>query len=656
MKKKAVLFILPGLLMCVQALAQQIPLNPKFGAVSKEEVAMTSYPADTAAAVLILYRNLTVEAIIDGYNGLMRREVTTERIKILKESGKDYPTYKISYDASTNPRESVTGVKVVTWNLEDGKLVKTQLSKKNLFQEQLSENYYALSFAAENVRVGSVVEVTWTFESPRVADIGTLYFQKSVPINISELDVNYAECFTFNRMQQGFVTASFTRDVENAFAVFSNGQYNYTLFKDHYRAVDVPAMRPESYCYYPDQYRAAMEYDLRSFYLPGAYQQDFNTTWVNVDKQIVDSGLLREFHGKSTFADAVKALAASSESEETLITAVRQLVRGSVRWNERNSIWPDAKKALKEGAGDTADLNALVAMALESAGYVADPVFYRLRSRGALRDYHVDESSYTSVLLRVTTPSGKQYFMDASRDESYLNVLPPLALVSRARVVTNDGVGSWVDLSAATRNNLNEVNEITLLADGSFHGTYTVSGFNQGAFYMKAGRADFSSEEEFIEDYEQDKDIEVDSLAFKHLDEWSPHCEMQFRYEGEATVSGDRIYLKPFFSKYHNATSFAKEERKIPVEFGYPVQINYSLTLTVPEGYTVESLPDPVTIAFPPLQSQATLRCQVVANRVMLRYVFRRNASFLQTEEYPSLRLYWEQLCNIYNATIVLKK
>lgn len=656
MKKSIGLFILPGLLMCMQALAQQVPLNPKFGAVSQAEVAMTSYPADTSAAVLILYHNQKVEAVIDGRNGLMRREVMTERIKILKESGKDYPTYKIPFSVATDPAESVTGVKVVTWNLENGKLVKTQLAKKNIFQEKLSENYSALSFAAENVRVGSVVEVTWTFESPRVGDFGTLYLQKDVPINISELHVNYAECFTFNKMQQGFLGVTFTRDMENAVTMFGKSQYDYTLYKDNYKAVDVPAMRPEPYCYDPNQYRAAMDYDLRSFYIPGSVQEDFNTTWINVDQQLVDKGLLRKFHGNSSFADAVKILAAAAESEEALIAKVRLLVRGSVRWNKRHNIQPDVKKALKEGEGDTADMNALLGMALESVGYVADPVFYRLRSQGALRDYHVDVSSYTSVLLKITTPSGAQYLLDASYDAGTLNVLPPLALVSRGRVLNKHGIGSWVDLSEATRNNVNEVNEMTLLPDGSFHGAYTVMGFNQGAAAMKVDRLRFNSDEEYIEEYEQNKDIEVDSLGFTHLQDWSNQCGMQFRYEGEATMSGDRIYLKPFLTKYHSASAFTKEERKIPVEFAYPMQISYACTLTLPEGYTVESLPDPVSIAFPALQSQATLRCQVLDDRVVVRYMFRRNATFLPTEEYASLRIYWEQLCNIYNATIVLKK
>ena len=38
---------------------QDIKFNPKFDAVSEEEVKMTSYPRDTSAAAVVIYKELT---------------------------------------------------------------------------------------------------------------------------------------------------------------------------------------------------------------------------------------------------------------------------------------------------------------------------------------------------------------------------------------------------------------------------------------------------------------------------------------------------------------------------------------------------------------------------------------------------------------------
>ena len=151
-----------------EAGAQTIPVNTKFGAVSDAELEMTVYPPDTSAAVVVLYRNQEVEATISSALGFARRIIHTERIKILKESGKDYADFKIYYSTDCEPREYVEGIKVVTYNKENGKTIVNKLPRKLIFDEEVSENRRAVSFSPQNVRVGSVVEITFTYESPYV--------------------------------------------------------------------------------------------------------------------------------------------------------------------------------------------------------------------------------------------------------------------------------------------------------------------------------------------------------------------------------------------------------------------------------------------------------------------------------------------------------
>ena len=81
-----------------------------------------------------------------------------------------------------------------------------------------------------------------------------------------------------------------------------------------------------------------------------------------------------------------------------------------------------------------------------------------------------------------------------------------------------------------------------------------------------------------------------------------------------------------------------------------------SCSVAIPQGYEVESLPQSTAFSFHDLKSQAVVRWLKDENMVVVRMQFKRDESFLPVDKYGDLRLYWEQLCNIYDSTIVLKK
>jgi hypothetical protein len=55
------------------------------------------------------------------------------------------------------------------------------------------------------------------------------------------------------------------------------------------------------------------------------------------------------------------------------------------------------------------------------------------------------------------------------------------------------------------------------------------------------------------------------------------------------------INLNYFFTKGRNP--FVNGDRKMPIYFGYPKQEKYQITISIPEGYVVASVPAPIKIA-----------------------------------------------------------
>ena len=165
--------------------AQSIPVNTKMGKVSVEECAMDSFPPDTSASALVLYEDHSLKIDYNLSLGIpIQRTTHRERIKILKEDAMDYCDYSMMISRDSDDMESISSISVVTYNLEGGKVVATKMPRSNIFWTKYNDHFDKVSFAAQNVRVGSVVEVYYDMDTGRVMNIDDFYFQRSIPVNL----------------------------------------------------------------------------------------------------------------------------------------------------------------------------------------------------------------------------------------------------------------------------------------------------------------------------------------------------------------------------------------------------------------------------------------------------------------------------------------
>lgn len=642
---------------CVPVSGQTVKINPKFGNISKEELSMTSYAPDTSAAAVVLYRNTEIQIAMDNKLYFSKKTTITERYKILRESGKDCADYKLFIDQKD---DRITNIKVSTYNLENGKTVVSKLPKKLIFEEKYSENTNTVSFSAQDVKVGSVVEVQFTVTSPRYWDIGTIYLQGRYPVNTGNIVVDYTDYFNFNKMTRGFLPFKSNKTSQrNEPLVLTSGEnLTVTFNTDTYTAWDIPAVKIEKYNYYPDQARLGVQYELRSISIPDfMIYRDYTTTWQNVDKQFADEGFLKEFQKKLPFAAEVEAAAKEAENEEDAIRRVRKIVAGKVEWNGKTALFPNTDKAVREGTGDNADFCGVMGSALNRIGYKAEPVLIKSRTRGALAVFHIAYDTFDTVILKVTTPSGKVYYSDFAANYAYLDVLPDNLVIPEARLLDLSGNGSWVSLTDKVKNSSKQQAIATVSPDGVVSGQFRITETNQMAMETKRAFDDCKDEEEAIEAMEKSLDIEISSIDTKSFDEWSPDAVLSINFKYDAQLSGDLMYLRPFIRKYQSASDFADPVRTTPVDFPYSEDLKYKMAITIPEGYAVESLPENVSVACDPIGSRASAQFSLInGNTVVVVYSFNRSVNKVLETSYSALRDYWEKLADLYNSMIVIKK
>ena len=644
------------------AFAQQIPVNPKFGSVSDREIDIREYAPDTSATAVLLYRSIEVVIGFDIFLELGRTVVVHDRWKILKEEGRDVANYQRIYVNAPNERERVSEIKVVTYNRDNGSVRQTKMSRKNVFDEKYADRLNRISFTAEDVRVGSVVEVSYKIESPSL-QIEDIYLQSSAyPVNQIDVDVAYAEYFYYNTALRGTWPCQRSRkSINDAVTTSSGAQLAYTLYHDCFSAVDVPVLRKEPHSFCPDQYRLSVIYDLRSIVIPGVASRHFNTDWKDVDLAFSESELMRQIKLRQRDLAPLQARLSGLETEDEKLAAVWSYVGSLVKWNGDTDLFPEEiKQVVKKGEGSSADINALMASYLNSLGYTAEPVLVKPRSQGVMVDFHIAASSFRTFILRVTAPDGSVRYLDASDRDGWFNVLGPDYLVSKARVLHLDGHGEWVDLSGCYP--VPSIKEsVKMTPDpktGRLAGSVQIEATGQIARSVRAHYHSFSSQEDWIEETENDEGIEVLEMDFEDPDQRGEKARIRYSFEMDCDASGDFLFIKPFLSQWHDESSFREEERKLPVEFPYPEKITYVCVIDVPEGYAIEQLPENIRVETSrPGQGSFSLQCQPIGGQIIqLSFRSSIDAKPFGQSDYANFRAFWETLCQAEKSVITLKK
>ncbi len=652
---KRILTYCIAILLPVLAGAQSIPVNPKFGAVSKEEVEMETYARDTSAAIMLLYTCRSVEVGLN-MGGLYRTLQVHDRWKVLKEAGKDQVDYEIFHSYSNDYLENVRKINVVTYNLEDGKVKSQKMSKEYIFDKKHTEGVRRLTFAPENVKVGSVVEVSYVIESPTI-QIGTVELQKSVPINLSEAKIAYGEFISYNVTSRGYVY--FDKEQEVHLRSLGGADYSFNEYTDIYRAVDVPALKKEPYCFCPTFYRTAITYDLRGIYISGIIDKDYSRTWENVDEQMVSTGLIDCCKAHDKDAKGLAESLAALPDEVSRIAAVRNYVMEKVKWNGDVARFPaKGRSVAKEGTGDSADINAMVASALNTLGYKAEPVLVKLRSRGPMVEFMRSLDTYDAMILRVSCPNGEVHYLDAARRDAYVDILNPDYLVSKARLITLEKQGAWVDLTQdMPDNSLNETVQFQFNEEGVLTGSARITASGIASYDIRLHYHSFANEEEWIEDTERDEGIHVTEMHLDDPDLYTGRSTVNYRFETDQTLGGEYLYINLFLTKFHSETAFRSEERTLPVEFPYPNQITYRLSVLIPDGYEVESLPASVGYTCTSMDNTVMqLKCAHQGNVATMIYRMNLGNLLVPDSGYKDLRLFWEEICRVEKSVLVLKK
>lgn len=620
----------------------------RFGKVSEEEVAMTSYEKDPQTEALYIYDKRDLSYLVS----FMYEYTVYYRIKIFNKNALDLANVQIPY-YSAKSAESVTGLAANTYNIVDGKMVKTPMPKQNIFKEKVSDNFTILKFSLPEVREGSVIEYKYTLRTSSLSGISEFNVQRHNPVLHSIIDIRLPEFIGYAIHSRGTFPLNIKQKSDDTTFPIGPVSYNVKLVSCHND--DVPSLRNEPMVWCLDDFLGGFDIEVTSLVIPEAgIYENFAGSWESINETLRKSDLGSAQRARNPFGEEVKAIRSKDTTETAKMREVLKLVNGRIKFNNIPALMPNMPgSVVRKGVGDMADINNILSLALRDCGFKADLILLSLRSEGRMPPFPTMKKISTFV-VRAFDSEGNAYYMDASDKDSDLNVLSPDLLVEKARVYEAEGSGSWVSLSAPARNTDQMIIYATLGEEGGISGNINRILTNQKAYELSMRHSDAKSEEEFVDELAGELGVSLDSSSLSGIG--TTRVVENFRFRKIPDSAGDFIYINPTLSPFISENPFNDQVRKLPVEFSSVENTSIRFILVIPDGYTVEEIPD--ACRYTGCEGDVTFSFihQKVGNNLTVRLALSINRVIFTVEEYSDLNQIFGKIAELCNSRIVLKK
>jgi transglutaminase-like putative cysteine protease len=656
-------------------LAQKPPI--KFGDVPIESLKMVTYEKDTSASAVLLadYGESIIQ--YDQNDGFILHFERLRRIKILSKDGLDYANFSIPLYHDSGDSEKLAGLKAVTYNLENGKVQETKLKNDGIFTEKHDANFDITKITMPNVKVGSVIEITYSVRSEFIFNFQDWEFQSTIPALWSEYRARIPEYFAYERYMQGYVPIAVNEQTREPNSItltskertggrgwssvstsFSQDKIDFQEYRYRWAAKDVPAFKPEPYITTERDYISKINFELASIKYPNQTATQYMGSWDDINKQYYESP---DFHGEITgngyLKRTVEEITAGLTTPEDKVAAISVYVKTNLTWDGTSRRFPSKslKKVLEEKKGSSAEINLLMASLLEKADIKVSPVLLSTRDHGFVRETTPVSSQFNYVICMATIGE-KKYLLDATEKYLPTGILPQRCLNGNGFVVSKETY-QWVPLLAGVKSRTAVNAELTLGASGEMTGKLNI---DRGGYDALASRKSYfaKEEKEYIKDFVGSRPWEISKSTFESVKE----IDKPLKESHELTISEqvvttpDALYFNPLLMFKVDENPFKLESRLYPVDYGSGFDRMYMCKLTIPDGYHVDELPQPKVIGLP--ASAGKYSYSIVRNDKHLIIVsnLQINKSIFTQLEYPNLREFYNQLVAKQAEQIVLKK
>jgi len=595
----------------------------KFGNVSKEELEMTVYDQDTSAPAVILYEG-------GYYDGDNHQFYIHKRIKILKKEGYSIADDEIGTTAKSN-------IKGITFNLIDGEIIESKLESESIFVEKLWEYKFKYNVAMPDVKVGSVIDIQVVYNGFPYS----WYFQKSIPVVKSELQLEHNDYIEFRKQVGGIIRPK---------------EVGY----NHWVAENVPAFISEAYLNSSKNYLCRLEFDISETHFPGYYALKYAYSWKTINTLLNKT---KRF-GKALDWDNfflnkyVEIINDSTDSESMKVKLAVETVKSLVEFTGSDRLFmseDNLTKIYKDKYGCSADINLMLIDLLDKLNIHAYPMVISTRENGMLHPVNPSLWKLNYVVAYVKI-DGSFLVIDATSDNLPFDMLPTKCLNYNGQVLNgkNTEKASLVPKKKFIKRSFYD---IKLTEEFEIKGNISFLSKDYAAYELRENYDKFLNETDYVEDLlRKHNGLNITDFKIENIEDVDKAVAEKYIVEIEEGIDliDDQLYLSAFLYDQISENPFKSEERKYPVDFIYEKSNSGVIRIQLPENFSVAELPTPTKISLPEQKAVFSMIYKCTNNIITLNYKLIINSPVFGEEIYADLREFYALVVSNQSKPIII--
>ena len=639
--------------------------NFEYGKASQEELQQKVHSLDSTAAAAIIFKKGRTFYTYRRNNGFILNHEYTFRIKIYKKEGLSWATFQVPYYVGYEKYNDdvVKFSNCATYNLENDIVVKTKLKGEGVFKNEINKNWAEASILLPNVKVGSVIEIKYLLKSENLVKFPVYNFQYDIPVNYAEYDTEIPEYFVYKPILTGYTTikseAKYAQGSQNFEDEHGQSRgFRYSQINSKYSVENMPALKEEAFVDNIINYKTALYHELESTRFPNEKVKDYSMTWEGVTKTIFkDNDFGKQLEERDFLMQDIKLILKDVE-EKNKLNVIFEFVKNKMNWNNEYGYFTNkgVKKAYLEKTGNCAEINFILIDMLKLAGIKANPVLISTVDHGV--PVYPNRTVYNYVVAAVER-EGKQVLLDATQKYTTQNILPLNALNWNGRLIRADGTSEEIILAPTFQSNINYTALANIDSQGKISGKLRIQKTNYEAYsYREKNNA--INTDTYLEKLENElggariTDYKIEN---RETDLMNPITEtFTFVSNNHYERIGGKLFINPLLFFAYQKNPFVMEKRQMPIYFGFPKQMRYNLTLEIPEGYEVESLPTAIKLTTEDNTAVFSIISASSGDKIQISIIREINKSVIAPSYYNTIKDFFQKMIVAQNEKIVLKK
>jgi hypothetical protein len=561
-----------------------------FQPVSPDELKMTSEPQAPGAPAIILFRQVDRDDNIHTPH-----EDNYLRVKILTEEGRkqaniEIPFFKQFYD--------VVNVKARTIK-PDGSIVNFdgQVFEKELLKER-GAKVLAKTFTLPDVEVGCIIEYFFTidFHEYRIFDSNWILSEEL-----------------------------FTRKAQFSLKPYKGGSVQYTLRWSWHdlppgadpkegpdgivrmEAINIPAFQKEDHMPPANDLKSRVDF----IYEEGHAEKNPDVFWKQVGKQR-NASLEAFIDKRKAMEQAVTQIVSPNDSEEVKLRKIYDRVQQlrnltyeprkteQEKKREKEQLPENVEDVWKRGYGTGQQLTWLFLGLVRAAGFEAYGCWVSSRSEYFFTPVTMQSRKLNSNVVLVKL-NGKDLYFDPGGAFTPYGLLEWSETGVQGLRLDKDG-GSWIHttLPQSSESRIERTGRLKLSDSGDLEGKLTLAYTGLEAMYHRLGErnSDDVARKKFLEERVTSQVGGVADAELTNHPDWNNSetplvAEFNLKIPGWVSSAGRRAVLPAAIFTAAEKDVFEHTNRVQPIYFEYPYEKADDVTVELPPGWQVSSLPPP---------------------------------------------------------------